>query len=73
MRPFQGFWAMVEKGHLFQGNKGKILREQGNKDKIWGTWNKRYFLFLGNRGTRQFISGEQGNRYTPSPWEGLIN
>ena len=32
---------------------------------------KTNFRFLGNRGTSQFISGEQGNRYPP-PWEGLL-
>ena len=33
---------------------------------------KTNFPFLRNRGTSQFISGEQGNRYPPPPWEGLI-
>ena len=44
-----------EKGHLFQGNS-QILR-------VTGTISKTYFRFLRNRGTSQFISGEQGNRY----------
>ena len=33
---------------------------------------KTNFPFLRNRGTSQFISGEQGNRYPPPPREGLI-
>ena len=28
---------------------------------------KQTFDFRGNRGTSQFISGEQGNRYPPPP------
>ena len=34
---------------------------------------KTNFRFLENMGTSQFISGEQGNRYPPPPWKGLIN
>ena len=37
LRPSQGFWETGETGHLYQGNKGQILRgtwEQGNKDNI---------------------------------------
>ena len=43
----------------FEGNRGTktIL---GN-----GKHKKTNFRFLGNRGTSQFISGEQGNRYPP--------
>ena len=46
------------------GNKGKILR--GTKT-IFGNreHKKTNFRFLGKRGTSQFISGEQGNRYPP--------
>ena len=42
----------------FEGNRGTktIL---GNRDNI----RKQIFRYLGNRGTIQFISGEQGNRY----------
>ena len=46
------FWGTGEKGDLLQGNRGtkaKLLGEQGNKDNI------------GEQGTSQFISGEQGN------------
>ena len=46
-----------------EGNRGTktILGNREHK--------KTNFRFLGNRGTSQFISGEQGNRYPP--WEGL--
>ena len=46
--PSQGFWGTGEKGHLFQGNKGKILR---------GTGEQRQ-NFEGNRGTKTIL----GNR-----------
>ena len=73
MRPSHGFWGTGDQGHLFQGNKGKILR--GTKTIfIWGTGNiENKFSILGNMGTSQFISGEQGNRYPPPPWEGFVN
>ena len=47
----------------FEGNRGTktILGNREHK--------KTNFLFLGNRGTSQFISGEQ----IPPPWEGLIS
>ena len=49
------------KGYLFQGNKGQILR--GTKTILENREHKKTnFRFLGNRGTSQFISGEQGNR-----------
>ena len=49
----------------FEGNRGTktILGNREHK--------KAIFRFLGNRGTSEFLSGEQGNRYPP--WEGLIN
>ena len=55
----------LENRHLFQGNgnKSHILKRTGTKTK-WETGN---IHVLGNRGTSQFISGEQ-----VSPWEGLI-
>ena len=69
MRPSQEFWGTGEKGHLFQGNKGQILRGTEEQKKYLGTGDirKQIFIFFGNRGTSQFISGEQGNRYPPSP------
>ena len=54
-----------------KGNKGQILR--GTKTILGNREHKKTnFRFLGNRGTSQFISGEQGNRYPPPPWEGLF-
>ena len=57
MRPSQGFrkQAFI--------SKATFWRERGTKTK-WETGN---IHVLGNRGTRQFISGEQ-----VSPWKGLI-
>ena len=67
MRPSQGFWGTEEKGYLFQGNKGQILRGMGEQRQYWGTGNirKQIFDFWG---TSQFISREQG---PPPPLEGL--
>ena len=46
------------------GSKGKFLGEQGTKTILGNMEHKKTnFRFLGNRGTSQFISGEQGNRY----------
>ena len=58
------------KGHLFQGNgnKGPSFRDTGNKTILGNREHKKTnFQLLGNRGTSQFISGEQGNRYPPPP------
>ena len=48
-----------EKRPNFKGNRGTktILGNREHK--------KTNFRFFGNRGTSQFISGEQGNRYPP--------
>ena len=45
----------------FEGNRGTktILGNREHK--------KTNFRFLGNMGTSQFISGEQGNKYPPPP------
>ena len=61
MRLTQGFWGTGEKGYLFQGNKGQILRGTGERRQYWGTWNirKTNFRFFGNRETSQIISREQ--------------
>ena len=55
---FRGTW---EQRPNFEGNRGTktILGNREHK--------KTNFRFLGNRGTSQFISGEQGNRYPPPP------
>ena len=64
MRPSQGFWGTGEQGHSFQGNKGQILR--GTKTLLGSREHKKTnFRFWGNRGTSQFISGEEGNRWPP--------
>ena len=47
----------------FAGEDETILGNREHK--------KTNFRFLGNRGTSQFISGEQGSRYPP--WEGLFS
>ena len=67
MRPSQGLWGTGEKGHLFQGNKGQILRGTGEQKQYWGTVNIRKQIFA---------FGEQGNkpiyfRGTGTPWEVL--
>ena len=51
----------------FEGNRGTktILGNREHK--------KTNFRFLGNRGTSQFISGEQGNRYPPGRASILAN
>ena len=43
----QGVWGTGEKGHLFKGNKGRILRETGEKDNIGeqGTYENNFFAF----------------------------
>ena len=51
------FQGTGEQRSNFEGNRGTktILGNREHK--------KTNFRFLGNRGTSQFISGEQGNRY----------
>ena len=74
LRPSQGFLGTAEKGIYFRGTGEQRLNfeETGKTKTILGNWEhkKTNFRFLGNRGTSQSISGEQGNRYPP--WEGLI-
>ena len=48
----------------FEGNWGTMTILGNREDK------KTYFRFFGNRGTSQFISGGQVNRYPA--WEDLI-
>ena len=62
-----------------EGNKGIYFRETGEQrpnfegnrgtKTIFGNrkHKKTHFRFLGNMGTSQFISGEQGNKYPPPP------
>ena len=75
MRPSKGFWGTGEKGIYFR----RTWEQRPNFEGNWGTetilgnreHKKTNFQFLGNRGTSQFISGEQGNRYLLC--EGLIS
>ena len=59
------------KGYLFRGTGEQRSNFEGNRGTktILGNMKhkKTNFRFLGNRGTSQFISGEQGNRYPPPP------
>ena len=47
------------------GEQRPNLRGTGEQRQYWGNMEhkKTNFRFLGNGGTSQFISGEQGNRY----------
>ena len=46
------------------GSKGLKRRRTGKQRQFWGPGNiKMKILILGNRVTKRFISGEQGNRY----------
>ena len=71
-RPSQGFWGTGETGHLFQGNKGQIMRGTGKQRQYRGTGNirKQIFDFWG---TGERANLFQGNKETGTPWEGLKN
>ena len=73
-RPSRGFREQGKKGIYFRGTGEQRPNFEGNRGTKTILKNREYketnFRFLGNRGTSQFISGEQGNRYPP--WEGLI-
>ena len=60
------------KGHLFQGNREQRPNFEGNRGTKTILGNREYIYikkwFSGNRGTSQFISGEQWNR---SPLRGF--
>ena len=58
------FWEQVKKGIYFRGTGPNF---EVNKDNIGKRTN---FRFWGNRGIRQFISGE--TREQSPPWEGII-
>ena len=60
MRPSQGFGGTEEKGHLFQGNKGQILRGTVEQRKYLGTGNIRnkFSIFREQRSKQ-----EQGHKY----------
>ena len=67
MRPSQGFGEQGKKGIYFRRTGEPRPNFEGNRGTktILGNMEhkKTNFRFLGNRGTSQFISGEQGNRY----------
>ena len=73
-------WRGPPRGFGEQGKQGIYFRGTGEQRPIMrGTGEQRpnfegnrehkktNFRFLGNRGASQFFSGEQGNRYPPSP------
>ena len=66
--PFtKGFWLTGSKGAFISGEqKSKFYQEHASKDNIraHGTGNiiNIFILYLGNRETSQFISGEYGSK-----------
>ena len=70
LRPSLGFLGTGEKSFtsVEQGNKGQTFNEETNT-KFGNREHKKtnFRFFLGNRGTSQFIAGEQGNRYMYPP------
>ena len=66
LRPSKGLWESGETGHLFQGNKGQILRGIGEQRQYWGTGNirKQIFDFWG---TGEQANLFQGNKGTDTP------
>ena len=67
MRPSQGFFGTGKRGIYFRGTGKQRPNFEGNRvtNTILGKSDhkKTNFRFLGNRGTSQFISEEQRNRY----------
>ena len=57
------------KGYLFQGKREQRSNFEGNRGTKTILGNREHkktnFRFWGNRGTSQFSSREQGNRYPP--------
>ena len=72
--PPRGFGEQGNKGIYFRGTGEQRPNFEGNRGTMTILGNREHkkanFPFLGNRGTSEFISGEQGNRYPP--WEGLM-
>ena len=54
--------------HLFQENKGTNVGLRITKTLLGNSENKKTLSSLGNKGTYQFIYGEQRSKYAPSPW-----
>ena len=67
LRPYKGFWEQGKKGIYFSETgeqRQKVLVNRGTKTILGNREHKKTnFRFLGNRGTSQFISEEQWNRY----------
>ena len=72
--PPRGFWEQGKKGIYFRGIGEQMPNFEGNRGTKTILGNREHkktnFRFLGNRGTSQFILGEQGNRYPPPPMGG---
>ena len=70
-RPSRGFREQGKKGIYFRETGEQRPNFEGNMGTKTILRNREYketnFRFLGNRGTSQFILGEQGNRYPPPP------
>ena len=69
------FWGIGEKGIYFMETGEQRPNFEGNRGTRIILGNREHkktkFQFWGNRGTSQFISGDQGNRYPPhTPLEG---
>ena len=66
-RPSKGFEEQGKQGIYFRGTGEQRPNFEGNRGTKTILGNRAHkktnFRFLGNRGTSQFISGEQGNRY----------
>ena len=65
--PPRGFGEQGKRGIYFRGTGEQRSNFEGNRGTKTILGNREHkktkFRFLGNRGTSQFISGEQGNRY----------
>ena len=64
-----GFWGTWEQGHFFRGTGEQRHKNKGNRgtQAILGNreHRKSRFFWGGNKGTKPFFRGEQGNRYPP--------
>ena len=71
LMPSQGFGEQGNQGIYFRGTgeqRSNFEENRGTKTILGNREHKKTnFRFFGNRGTSQFISGEQGNRYPPPP------
>ena len=73
----QEFCGLGNKGNTSgeqgkQENEGLKMRGTGERRQLWETCELQ-ILYLGNRGNNGFISGEQGNRYSPGRASSNIN